>query len=111
MEVRRGHLKWGGQQKECVKRRAELSLKATPGCEERVSQYSVCLGSCCCCRFLPNVLAGRRYHGTATHEGQQATSVPEKVVGKPAKRSLVKRKVFCGSILATLPCIGLSDAF
>lgn len=37
MEVRRGHLKWGGQQKECVKRRAELSLKATPECSDKAS--------------------------------------------------------------------------
>lgn len=32
-------MKWGGQQKECVKRRAELSVQATPGCSERVSSY------------------------------------------------------------------------
>lgn len=30
-------MKWGGQQKECVKRRAELSVQATPGCSDRVS--------------------------------------------------------------------------
>ncbi|CBN77940.1 conserved unknown protein [Ectocarpus siliculosus] len=39
MEVRRGHLKWGGQQKECVKRRAELSVKATPGCSDKAAEY------------------------------------------------------------------------
>lgn len=38
MELRRGHTRWGGQQKECVKRRAELSVKAHPGCSERVSK-------------------------------------------------------------------------
>ncbi|CAM9825913.1 unnamed protein product [Ectocarpus sp. 8 AP-2014] len=39
MEARRGHLKWGGQQKECVKRRAELSVKATPGCSDKAAEY------------------------------------------------------------------------
>lgn len=40
MELRRGHTQWGGQQKECVKRRAELSVKGTPGCSDRVSILS-----------------------------------------------------------------------
>lgn len=57
MEVRRGNLKWGGQQKECVKRRAELSLKATPGCEDRVSQ-SVRPTLYCCCDLLPTFWTG-----------------------------------------------------
>lgn len=36
MEFRRGNMKWRGQQKECVKRRAELSVKAMPGCSDKV---------------------------------------------------------------------------
>ncbi|CAM9907478.1 unnamed protein product [Ascophyllum nodosum] len=40
MEFLRGNWRWGGQQKECVKRRAELSLKATPGLESTWSRHS-----------------------------------------------------------------------
>ncbi|CAN0039136.1 unnamed protein product [Laminaria digitata] len=39
MEFRRGHTRWGGQQKECVKRRAELSVQATPGCSDRAKEF------------------------------------------------------------------------
>lgn len=46
MEFRRGHMKWGGQQKECVKRRAELSVQATPGCSDRVSSCIFVLLTC-----------------------------------------------------------------
>ncbi|CAM9370711.1 unnamed protein product [Discosporangium mesarthrocarpum] len=39
MELGRGNWHWGGQQKECVKRRAALSLSASPLCAEKAKDF------------------------------------------------------------------------